>query len=290
MAATMRPAVSLLRQEEAEGQACAGSSGARGREKMQYLRAPMRRAPKLRAVALLAALAVGAACRQGGPSPEYRAALAEHAKLVNALSDAAYLDPKMAALEASLAKVPESSDDHFGAQALLAKIRSERARVEQEQAHLKTAVRADARAPVPDVRSPGFAARPLAAPAAPRPSGASAPLGVAAPLPSGSAPSGSPTRYYCQWQGSKRANETACRNDSDCGGGTCEGGRCVKGGTRAAYTVAEVGGSQWSGCYAANAESMAQAQRDCEASARAKSAENVSCSCSTNPGGAGGCK
>lgn len=237
---------------------------------------------------LLTALALVAACRQGGPSREYREALAEHAKLVNALSDSAYLDPKMEQLEAALARVPESSDDYFGAQALLTKIRTERARVAQEQSHLAAAVRADVRAPVESPRSTGWARGPSPGPAPLPPGPRPAPqLGAA---PQGAASPGSATRYYCQWQGSRRANEKSCRNDSDCGGGTCEGGRCVKGGTRAAYTVAEVGGSQWSGCYSANAESMAQAQRDCEASARAKAAENVSCSCSTNPSSAGGCK
>jgi hypothetical protein len=105
---------------------------------------------------LVLLLALGAACSKGGPSPEYRAALAEHARLVNALSDAAYSDPQMDALETTLSNVPKSSDDHYGAQALLTKIRAERARVREEQVQL-AAVRADVRAPAPALRPTGLA-------------------------------------------------------------------------------------------------------------------------------------
>lgn len=233
---------------------------------------------------LVALLVLAAGCNKGGPSPEYRAALAEHARLVNALGqDAAYLDPKMDELLAALEQVPKSSDDYFGAQALLTRIRLEKSRVASEESKL-AAVRADVRAPAPALQPTGYRGPapvgtrlPSAAPAN------SAPLpGVA---PAVGAPAGNATRYYCRWQGSRRANETACRNDSDCSGATCIGGKCVKGQTRKEYTVAEVGGSQWSGCYAANAASMSEAQRACEASARGQAAENVSCSCSTSPSG-----
>ncbi len=108
-------------------------------------------------------------------------------------------------------------------------------------------------------------------------------LGGRPPRSGSPAAAGAP-RISCTWTASVRANVASCRNDSDCrGGGTCISGGCVKGGTRAAYSVGEVGGKQWTGSYS-NSGDLASVRNECENHARSKAAEaEVSCSCHPEP-------
>lgn len=79
-----------------------------------------------------AGLSLGA-CRRPTNSLEYVEASGLHDQLVYEDGDDAYLSPEMTQAEELLAKVPSDSLDAQAAQELLAKIRSERARVKKER-------------------------------------------------------------------------------------------------------------------------------------------------------------
>lgn len=92
------------------------------------------------AVVLAAAgLSLGA-CRRPTNSPDYVEASGLYDQLVYDQGDDAYLSPEMTQVEGLLAKVPPDSLDAQATRELLAKIRSERARVKKERDEAEKAV------------------------------------------------------------------------------------------------------------------------------------------------------
>lgn len=86
-------------------------------------------------VLVFAALLALAACnKRKQPSPEYAQAVSMFGKLYGQKLDDAYVDPKMADVEALLQKVPADSADAEAARKMLQDIQDNRARVEKENA------------------------------------------------------------------------------------------------------------------------------------------------------------
>lgn len=121
----------------------------------------------------LVLLLVLAGCARKEPSPEYTRASERFNKLYAKELDDAYLDPAMHEVEALLQKVPPDSLDASAAAQLLARIRENRARLEQVAKDRETALAAartppsfsgQSVSPQASVTQPPAAARPAPPP------------------------------------------------------------------------------------------------------------------------------
>ncbi len=81
----------------------------------------------------VALLSLSACNKRKATSPDFEKASQLHSRLYSEKFDDAYLDPRMAEVEALLQKVPADSLDAAGAQELLGRIQSGRARAQSEQ-------------------------------------------------------------------------------------------------------------------------------------------------------------
>lgn len=116
-------------------------------------------------MSLLLTLAVG--CRKPKPSPEYADAKLAYGLVLDRMGDDAFADPEMTRIEGLLKSVPADSLDGPAAQAMLAQIIADRARViAEEEARRKALENALVPPPMPESPSPPAAAP---APAAPEP-------------------------------------------------------------------------------------------------------------------------
>jgi len=108
---------------------------------------------RIACLVLAAALLAPAACRKPKPSPAFLEARGAYTTLIAELGDDAYAEPQMQQIEDVLKTVPSDSADAQAAQDLLAKIASERKRIDDERAAREKAL-ASALAPTPPDNSP----------------------------------------------------------------------------------------------------------------------------------------